>query len=171
MLEAVGGLDEEFFLYYEEVALCRSAQRKGWRVEYDPTIEVTHLRPLQNRPVSPAMRVVTRHSKLLYFRKHLPRWQFLGLCAVVAAEARVLGTLARLLRRGEEARAWGTIAGIERLLRTGQTLGGREVLELARADAVADAAGVPGATGCLQPVSHRRRPLTRVEDNPWHPAA
>ena len=86
LLDELGGLDEDFFLYYEEVALCRSAVRRGWRVEYDPTVEVVHLRPLQNRPVTPKLRVITRHSKLLYFSKHLPRWQFLGLCGVVAAE-------------------------------------------------------------------------------------
>ncbi len=51
---------------------------RGWRVEYDPAVEVVHLHPLQNRPISPKMRVITRHSKLLYFRKHLPRWQFAG---------------------------------------------------------------------------------------------
>jgi GT2 family glycosyltransferase len=133
MLDAVGGLDEEFFLYYEEVALCRSARRLGWPVTYDPTVEVVHLRPLQNRPVTSRMRVITRHSKLLYFRKHLPRWQFLTLCAVVAAEARVLGALARLRGRGEEARAWRTIARIERALRAGERLGGSEVRDLADA--------------------------------------
>ena len=114
MLRALGGLDEEFFLYYEEVALCRSARRRGWRVEYDPGVEVVHLRPLQNRPVTPKMRVITRHSKLLYFRKHLPRWQFLGLCAVVAAESRVLGAWALARGRGEEVRSWRTIARVER---------------------------------------------------------
>jgi GT2 family glycosyltransferase len=133
MLEAVGGLDEEFFLYYEEVALCRSARRNGWRVEYDPTIEVVHLRPLQNRPVTPRMRVITRHSKLLYFRKHLPRWQFLGLCAMVAAEARLFGAVARARRRSEEARTWRTVARVERALRNGEALGGLEVRELAQA--------------------------------------
>ncbi|MCA1686709.1 MAG: glycosyltransferase family 2 protein, partial [Planctomycetia bacterium] len=48
MLAGLGGLDEAFFLYYEEVALCRSAAGLGRRVEYDPSIEVVHLRPLQN---------------------------------------------------------------------------------------------------------------------------
>lgn len=131
MLDALGGLDEEFFLYYEEVALCRAALGNGWRVEYDPTVEVVHLSPLQNRPVTPRMRVITRHSKLLYFRKHAPRWQFLGLCAVVAAEARVLGAWARVRGRAEEVRSWRTIALIERSLRSGASLGGRDVLDLA----------------------------------------
>jgi len=154
MLEELGGLDEEFFLYYEEVALCRSARRRGWRVEYDPSIEVVHLRPLQNRPVTPMMRVITRHSKLLYFRKHLPRWQFLGLCAVVAAEARLLGVLAGARRRAEEARAWRTVATVERALRGGSELVGRDVLTLAAAVARVDPPKAPKG-----PTGRRRRPL------------
>lgn len=151
MLAALGGLDEEFFLYYEEVALCRSARRGGWRVEYDPSVEVVHLRPLQNRPVTPRMRVITRHSKLLYFRKHLPRWQFLGLCGVVAAEAWVFGLLARVRRRPVEARAWAAVARVERSLRAGAALGGRDVRALADA-VVADPPAAP---------PRRRRPTAR----------
>lgn len=139
MLEALDGMDEEFFLYYEEVALCRAARRLGWRVEYDPSIEVVHLRPLQNRPVTPKMRVITRHSKLLYFRKHLPRWQFLGLCGVVAAEARVRGVWATIRGRADDARSWRAVVRVERALRAGASLGGRDVLALA--DAVVEAAG------------------------------
>jgi GT2 family glycosyltransferase len=154
MLEALGGLDEEFFLYYEEVALCRSARRLGWRVEYDPTVEVVHLHPLQNRPVTPRMRVITRHSKLLYFRKHLPRWQYLGLSAVVAAEARVLGAWARARRRPEEVRSWRTIARVERALRSGAALGGRDVLDLA--DAVAEPTPARGPSARRQPLEQTR---------------
>lgn len=128
MLAEVGGMDEEFFLYYEEVALCRSARSAGWRVEYDPSVEVVHLRPLQNRPVSPKMRVITRHSKLLYFRKHLPRWQFESLCGLVAVEARLRAIWAR---RSPDARAWRTIAGMAGAMRSGSNLGGRAVLALA----------------------------------------
>jgi N-acetylglucosaminyl-diphospho-decaprenol L-rhamnosyltransferase len=158
LLEALGGLDEEFFLYYEEVALCRSAHRLGWRVEYDPCVEVVHLRPLQNREVTPRMRVITRHSKLLYFRKHLPRWQFLGLSAVVAAEARLRGAWARLLGRAEEVRSWQTVARVERELRSGAALGGRAVLALA--DAVVEPE--PGSDTVKAPVT-RPAALTRAE--------
>jgi GT2 family glycosyltransferase len=144
LLDAVGGLDEDFFLYYEEVALCRSARRRGWRVEYDPTVEVVHLRPLQNRPVTPRMRVITRHSKLLYFRKHLPRWQFLGLCAVVAAEARLRGLAACWRRHGDDARAWATVVRVERALRRGEHLAGRDVLTLADSVIRAETRGPAG---------------------------
>ena len=84
-------MDEDFFLYYEEVAFSRAAQRLGWRVEYDASVTVVHRHPLQNRAISPKMRVITRHSKLLYFLKHLPRWQFLSLAAIVSIEAAIRG--------------------------------------------------------------------------------
>jgi len=133
MREDVGGMDEDFFLYYEEVALCRSAARQGWPVQYDPSIEVIHLRPLQNRPVCPKMRVITRHSKLLYFRKHLPYRQFLWLSRIVSAEAWVRGTWSWVQRRGVDTRAWQTIGEVSRALRSGTMLRGREVLALAEA--------------------------------------
>ena len=65
IMRAVGGMDEDYFLYYEEVALCRSARRLGRRVEYDDRVSVVHLRPLQNRAIAPRMRVIVRHAKLL----------------------------------------------------------------------------------------------------------
>ncbi len=143
MLEDVGGMDEEFFLYYEEVALCRSAARRGWRVEYDPGVSVVHLRPLQNRAISPKMRVITRHSKLLYFRKHLPRGQFLGLVAIVRAESLVRGAWAAARGRRTDERSWRAIGRVARRLGAGDRLGGRAVLELAEA-ATGDGEGEGG---------------------------
>ncbi len=131
MLDDLRGMDEDFFLYYEEVALCRSARDAGWRVEYDPSVSVVHLRPLQNRAISPKMRVITRHSKLLYFRKHLPRGQFLALVGIVRTEAAARGAWARALGRSEDVRAWRAIDGVARRLRAGEDLGGRAVLALA----------------------------------------
>ena len=133
MLDALGGMDEEFFLYYEEVALCRRARDLGRRVEYDPSVEVVHLRPLQGREVSPTLRYVTRHSKLLYFRKHLPRWQFLGLSWAVGVEARLRGWAARLGKRGDEAGSWRGVGWLAAAMRRGERIGGREVLLRAEA--------------------------------------
>ena len=131
MLEALGGLDEDFFLYYEEVALCRAASRMGWRVAYDPDVEVVHLHPLQSRSISPLLRVITRHSKLLYFRKFRPRLEFLALCGVVSVESSLRSLKARLVGNTVEARTWKTVGSIERELRRGAKLGGVSVLKLA----------------------------------------
>jgi GT2 family glycosyltransferase len=40
---AVGLLDENYFMYFEEVDLCLRAARAGWRCWYVPAARVTHL--------------------------------------------------------------------------------------------------------------------------------
>ena len=97
-------MDEDFFLYYEEVAFSRVARQRGWRVEFDPSVSVIHRHPLQNRAISPKMRVITRHSKLLYFRKHLPRWQFRTLSAIVRLESAIRGRWSAWRGRDADAR-------------------------------------------------------------------
>jgi N-acetylglucosaminyl-diphospho-decaprenol L-rhamnosyltransferase len=138
MIAALGGMDEDFFLYYEEVAFSHSARQAGWRVEYDASVSVIHRHPLQNRAISPKMRVITRHSKLLYFLKHLPRWQFLGLSGIVTLESAIQGLLCRYQGRQKDARAWRTIGDVARRLRNGAGLRGREVLALAESVAIAE---------------------------------
>jgi GT2 family glycosyltransferase len=133
MIADLGGMDEDFFLYHEEVAFSRSAQDRGWRVEYDPRVRVVHHSPLQNRAVSPKMRVITRHSKLLYFLKHLPRWQFLTLSGIVSVEATLRRNVARLQGRRTEARAWRAVGEIARSLRQGTLVRGCEVSRIAEA--------------------------------------
>jgi GT2 family glycosyltransferase len=97
----LGGFDEDYFLYYEDVDLCRRARAAGWSVWYDPGVTVTHLSPLHTRPVPPPLRVMTRHALLTYASKHWPGWQFRALSHVVAAEARLREWLAAA--RGDRA--------------------------------------------------------------------
>lgn len=39
---ALAGFDEAYFLYYEDVDLCRRLRRKGFKTIYDPAVEVIH---------------------------------------------------------------------------------------------------------------------------------
>jgi N-acetylglucosaminyl-diphospho-decaprenol L-rhamnosyltransferase len=43
MMEAVGSLDEGYFMYYEESDLCLRATRAGWECWYVPESRVVHL--------------------------------------------------------------------------------------------------------------------------------
>src|SRR4029079_5800207 len=92
------------------------------------------------------MRIITRHSKLLYFRKHLPYWQFWSLTAIVAAEAAIRGRWALLRGRQGESRAWRTIAGLARQFRREIPVRGRDVLTMAES-ASAPASQVSAAGG------------------------
>jgi N-acetylglucosaminyl-diphospho-decaprenol L-rhamnosyltransferase len=92
--EQLGGFDEDYFLYYEDVDLCSRARDAGWSVWYDPTVRVTHFRPLHTRRVSAALRLMTRHALLTYAAKHWPRWQFRLLGGLVWSEAVLRQTIA-----------------------------------------------------------------------------
>jgi GT2 family glycosyltransferase len=83
----VGGLDEDFFLYYEDVDVCRRARSLGWKVRFDPGLRAIHHHPLHSRPVTTALRVFTRHALLVYGLKHWPCWQFRLLARFVQCEA------------------------------------------------------------------------------------
>ncbi len=131
LLAELGGMDEDYFLYHEEVALCRSARDLGRTIEYDPSIEVVHLRPLQSRSLSPMLRVITRHSKLLYFLKHRKRWEFLLLSRLAQVEAAVRGPWASGCGRIAEAKSWKIVARLARAMRGNAFPRGREVLAIA----------------------------------------
>ena len=60
----LGGFAEDFFLYYEDVDLCRRARARGWSVWFEPNLEGVHHNPIHARAVPPALRLVTRHSLL-----------------------------------------------------------------------------------------------------------
>jgi GT2 family glycosyltransferase len=85
--EQLGGMAEDFFLYYEDVDLCRRARQMGWHVWHEPELIAVHYTPLHDRPVSPTLRAITRHSLLTYAARHWPRWQFRLLAGIVRLEA------------------------------------------------------------------------------------
>jgi GT2 family glycosyltransferase len=102
-LEQLRGLDEDFFLYYEDVDFCRRAQALGWSAWYEPRMRVVHHRPLHSRPVDSLVRVITRHALLTYASKHWRRWQFVALGRLVRSEAWLRAHWARWRRHPEAA--------------------------------------------------------------------
>jgi len=77
-LADVGHFDPRFFLYYEEVDLCRRMKHKGYSVWYWPDVSVVHIggessRQVLSLEISKAGAQLTlwrMRSMLLYYRKH-----------------------------------------------------------------------------------------------------
>jgi hypothetical protein len=68
--EQVGGLDEGFFMYSEELDWCRRIKAAGWEIVYLPTAAVIHHEGKSSEQVVPARHVYFQSSKVRYFRKH-----------------------------------------------------------------------------------------------------
>ena len=68
--EQVGGLDEDFFMYSEEMDWCRRIKDAGWLVVYLPTATVVHHEGRSSEQVIPARHIHFQSSKVRYFRKH-----------------------------------------------------------------------------------------------------
>jgi GT2 family glycosyltransferase len=77
-LEDVGAFDPRFFLYYEEVDLCKRIKQKGYSIWYWPDIAIVHIggessRQVRSLELSRAGAQLTlwrMQSMLLYYRKH-----------------------------------------------------------------------------------------------------
>ncbi len=78
VLHRVGYFDERFFLYYEEVDLCRRIRAAGYEIWYWPDIVTVHLGGESSRKVSglelsssgSQLTLWRMRSELLYYRKH-----------------------------------------------------------------------------------------------------
>jgi GT2 family glycosyltransferase len=72
--EAVGLLDERFFLYTEDVDFCASLRARGRRILFTPSARITHLRG-RSRATAPAvMNAAYRRSQIAFYLKHHSRW-------------------------------------------------------------------------------------------------
>ena len=68
--EQVGGLDEGFFMYSEELDWCKRLKDAGWEVVYLPTATVIHHEGKSSEQVVAARHIYFQSSKVRYFRLH-----------------------------------------------------------------------------------------------------
>lgn len=64
--DEIGGFDEEYFMYFEDVDLGLRLSRAGWSNYFDPGAEVTHVGGLSTRSVSRRMLAVHHRSAYRY---------------------------------------------------------------------------------------------------------
>jgi len=97
LIEDIGLLDENYFLYFEEVDFCRRAQQAGWECWYVPDSRVMHLEGASTgiRAIAKRRAKYWYDSRRRFFAKHY------GITGLVAADVLwAIGRLSFLLRRG-----------------------------------------------------------------------
>lgn len=72
--EAVGLLDERFFMYTEDVDFCAAIRARGRRILFTPDVEVVHLGGRSAASAPGATRDAYRRSQVAFYEKHHPRW-------------------------------------------------------------------------------------------------
>jgi len=68
--ESVGGLDEAYYMYSEELDWCRRIKAAGWRVVYYPEARITHHYGKSSEQAVTARHINFNRAKLRYFRKY-----------------------------------------------------------------------------------------------------
>jgi N-acetylglucosaminyl-diphospho-decaprenol L-rhamnosyltransferase len=117
VLDRVGGFDEGYFMYSEELDWCRRVAAAGWQIVYLPTAEIVHYEGKSSEQVVAARHIRFHRSRVRYFRKfhgaaaaEVLRFAVLGMFAVewlLEAGKWLLGSK-RPLRR-ERLRAYGQL--------------------------------------------------------------
>lgn len=91
-LRDVGGFDERYFLYEEDVDLCLRLRAAGFRLRHVPEAVVLHLGGRSMQTASGLARREYDRSHVRFYARHHGGWQLLGLRLWLAASA-LLGLL------------------------------------------------------------------------------
>jgi GT2 family glycosyltransferase len=71
--EAVGLLDERYFMYTEDVDFCAAIRARGRRVLFAPEVQVIHRRGRSAATAPEFTRAAYRRSHVAFYEKHHPR--------------------------------------------------------------------------------------------------
>ncbi len=118
VLDQVGGFDEGFFMYSEELDWCRRAKDAGWKIVYLPTAAIIHHEGKSSGQVVAARNIHFFTSRVRYAEKYH------GKAVAEVLRLFLLGTF--LFQMGEEWSKWAV--GHKRPLRESRIRAYREVL-------------------------------------------
>jgi N-acetylglucosaminyl-diphospho-decaprenol L-rhamnosyltransferase len=101
--DEVGGFDEDYFMFMEDVDLCWRLHRAGWGVAYAPAGRVTHLEGA-SRATAPYRMIVAHHRSLLRFGwrtgSRTERLLLPAVAVALGARTAILCGRVALVRRG-----------------------------------------------------------------------
>ena len=95
VMDRVGCMDEDFFMYYEEVDLCYRIKQASWRTVFVPEAVITHLGGRSASQISVMNHVLMLTSLLTFFRKHRGKLTT-GVFSCVFKPAVILGNVCNI---------------------------------------------------------------------------
>ncbi len=91
VLDKIGGFDEQFFLMYEDIDLCKRTLEAGYSILYWPDVSITHLGGSSWKQEKVETYANSHASALKYIKKHYPGslW-YVKLVVQLGMELRIL---------------------------------------------------------------------------------
>jgi GT2 family glycosyltransferase len=86
-VEDAGLLDENIFLYFEDIDWCRRIQRQGWEILYEPGIRIIHYGGQSAKRHLIDALVAYRRSQFYFCRKYFGATALIALKVLVAAKS------------------------------------------------------------------------------------
>ena len=84
VVEEVGLLDKEYFIYGEETDWCYRACQAGWKSMFTPDAQIIHLGGASSQQVKPKMILQLRGSLLYFMKKNKSRISYGVACVLVS---------------------------------------------------------------------------------------
>lgn len=112
----LGGFDTRYFIYYEEVDFALRALRQGFRSYFLKEARILHAGAVSSDQVRDVRLYHSLRSRLIYARRHWPRWQAILLAVLTLGVELPARLTMALLRRSRSdfsatASAYGMLVG------------------------------------------------------------
>ncbi|HWB16042.1 MAG TPA: glycosyltransferase family 2 protein [Vicinamibacterales bacterium] len=102
VFEALGGFDERFFVYYDEVDLCLRARRHGIRAVVLDDVSIHHAVGVCTTAVPGWRLFCGLQSRQAYIRTHFRSWEVAALLALMSVPEPMLRLVRAAIGRGAE---------------------------------------------------------------------
>jgi N-acetylglucosaminyl-diphospho-decaprenol L-rhamnosyltransferase len=93
--DQIGGFDDKFFMYFEDVDMCARLARAGWRIVYAPTAVVTHLGGHATDRINREMIKVHHSSAYKYLAARYTAWYLWPIRVGLRVALKLRGYVAR----------------------------------------------------------------------------
>ncbi|MBI5915360.1 MAG: glycosyltransferase family 2 protein [Bacteroidetes bacterium] len=102
VVEKVGGMPEEFFLYYEELDWCEQIRRAGYEIWVEPNAKIYHKESYSVSKISALKTYYLNRNRLLFMRRNRSRREWRMFCVFLFLFTVPKNSLLYLLK-GEQA--------------------------------------------------------------------